>query len=177
MARRPPSEPVANPARGVALVVVAVLVGLFLLRNGLDSSTTVSAGSDKGSDSSSADAGSDSSGTDGGSSTTTTLATRVPSETKTIVLNGSGVGGAAKRVSNTLAGLGYDLTNPDGDNSTIKPDTTQVLYTDGFQAEAAAVAAAIGAPATGVQALGTQSPGNTAGANVIVILAADLASA
>jgi hypothetical protein len=168
---------VANPARGVALVVAAVLVGLFLLRNGLDSSATVtSTGTDQGTDSS-VDGGSDSSGTDDAGTTTTTLGVRTPGETKTIVLNGSGVGGAAKRISNTLAGLGYDLTNPDGDNSTIKPTTTQVLYTDGFQAEAAGVAAALGAPADGVQALGTQTPGNTAGANVIVILAVDLANA
>jgi hypothetical protein len=32
MARRRPAEPTVNPARGAALVVVAVLIGLFLLR-------------------------------------------------------------------------------------------------------------------------------------------------
>ena len=32
MARRRPAEPTANPARGAALVVVAVVIGLFLLR-------------------------------------------------------------------------------------------------------------------------------------------------
>ena len=41
MARRRPAEPTANPARGAALVVVAVVIGLFLLRNGLDTSEAI----------------------------------------------------------------------------------------------------------------------------------------
>ena len=41
MARRRPAEPAANPARGAALVVVAVLIGLVLLRNGLDTSEAI----------------------------------------------------------------------------------------------------------------------------------------
>src|SRR3546814_15601943 len=36
MARHRPTEPTVNPARGAALVAVAVLVGLVLLRNGHD---------------------------------------------------------------------------------------------------------------------------------------------
>lgn len=172
MARRPP-ETVANPARGIALVVVAVLVGLFLLRGGLDdSSSSIDTGTDAGSETD----GSDSS--DDGSTTTTeaAAAARPPAQVKAIVLNGSGVTGAAKRFSDVLANVQYDLTDADGDNSTLKPATTQVLYTEGYEAEAQAVAALISAPASGVQPLGTQTPGNTAGADVIVILAADRAS-
>ena len=41
MARRRPAEPTVNPARGAALVVVAVVIGLFLLRHGLDTSEAV----------------------------------------------------------------------------------------------------------------------------------------
>ena len=73
MARRP-SEPTANPARGAALVVVAVLIGLFLLRNGLDSSTSASGGSggsDQSSDSSS-DEGTDTAADEGTDSDSTT---------------------------------------------------------------------------------------------------------
>lgn len=173
MARRPP-ETVANPARGVALVVVAVLVGLLLLRSGLDSSST-SAGTNAGTKT---DQGSDSGdgGTDDGTTSTTEALAREPGQVKVIVLNGSGVGGAAKRFSAVLQNVGYDLTNPDGDNSTLKPATTEVLYAEGYQAEASAVAALLSAPATGVKPLGTQTPGNTAGAQVVVILAIDRAN-
>ena len=170
MARRP-TEPAANPARGVALVVVAVLVGLFLLRNGLDTSETVAP--------TRSDQGSDVGTTDGDATddtTTSTLGLRLPSEVPTIVLNGSGVTGAAKKYSTALLNKGYSLTNPDGGNATTKPATTQVLYTPGFEKEAAAVALLIGAPSTGVAAVGTTLPGTTAGANVIVVIGTDLGS-
>ena len=47
MARRRPAEPTVNPARGAALVVVAVLIGLFLLREGLDTSEAVTTNSNE----------------------------------------------------------------------------------------------------------------------------------
>jgi hypothetical protein len=173
MARRRPTEPTANPARGVALVVVAVLVGLFLLRNGIDSSTTSTSSSTDGS---STDGGT--SGTDGDSnSTTSTLGLRSPAEVPLIVLNGSGVSGAAKKYSTALLNKGYtNLTKPDGDNSTLKPATTAVYYASGFENEASAVASAIGAPATGVAPAPTASPGDIAGASVVVVLGTDLGS-
>lgn len=153
MARRP-TEPAANPARGVALVVVAVLVGLFLLRNGLDTSETVApTNSDRGSDVGTTD----SAGAD--NTTSTTLGLRSPPDVPTIVLNGSGVAGAAKKYSTALLNKGYALTKADGDNATVKPATTQVLYTPGFEKEAAAVALLIGAPSAGVAPVGTTLPG------------------
>jgi hypothetical protein len=173
MARRRPTEPTANPARGVILVVVAVLIGLFLLRNGIDTTVTTSGptGADGGS---STDAGTD--GTDSGTDGTTpsTVGLRSPADVPTIVLNGSGVSGAAKKYSTALLNKGYNLTNPDGDNATNAVEATQVLYSPDFEQEAAAVAIAIGAPSTSVQALGTTTPGTTAGASVIVVLGADL---
>jgi hypothetical protein len=172
MARRRPTETTANPARGAALVVAAVLVGLFLLRHGLDTSeTTVSTATDQGTDVGSTDSSSTDGSTDG---TSSTIGLRDPADVPTIVLNGSGVKGAAKKYSTTLANKGYTLTNPEGDNAIPKPATTQVLYAPGFEREAAAVAVAIGAPPTGVAALGTTLPGSTVGASVVVVLGADL---
>ena len=150
MARRRPSEPTANPARGAALVVVAVVIGLFLLREGLDTSEAVTTNSsDQGSDSSdSGDEGTD--GTDGTETTTTTVAGRPPGEVPTIVLNDSGVPGAAGKYSDVLAAAGYQLTNPDGANADAEGDaaTTVIYFAPDFEAEAAAVATAIGAPDT-----------------------------
>jgi len=179
MARRRPSEPTANPARGAALVVAAVLIGLFLLREGLDTSEAVtSTSSDQGSDSSdSSDEGTDS--TDSTETTTTTVAGRPPSEVPTIVLNDSGVPGAAGKYSDVLAAAGYQLTNPDGANADADGDaaTTVIYFAPDFEAEAAAVATAIGAPDTIVPtALPTTPPGPIAGASVVVVIGVDLAN-
>jgi hypothetical protein len=182
MARRRTSETVANPARGAALVVVAVLIGLFLLRNGLDTSevsTSPDTGSktDQGSTDGSTTAGSTDGSTDG---TDTTEAVRLPSQVPTIVLNGSGVSGAAKRYSTVLSGLGYSLTNPEGGNATNNVQATQVLYAIGYDREAVVVAQAL-ATASGQTAptpapLGTVQPGTTNNAQVVVVLGPDMGS-
>jgi len=179
MARRRPAEPSVNPARGAALVVVAVLIGLFLLREGLDTSEAVTtSSSDKGSDSS--DSGGASDSTDkGDDTTTTTVAVRAPADVPTIVLNDSGIAGAAGGYSDALAAAGYHMTNPDGANADAEGDAaaTIIYFAPGFEAEAAAVGGVIGVPATVVPvALPTTPPGPIAGASVVVVLGADLAN-
>ncbi len=183
MARRRPAEPTANPARGAALVVVAVVIGLFLLRNGLDTSEAVTTNSDDGG--SSVDAGDPADSTDTtddgatDETTTTTLAGRPPSEVPTIVLNDSGIAGAAGKYSEALAAAGYQLTNPEGANADAEGDaaTSIVYFAPGFEVEAAGVAAAIGAPETIVPTpLPTTPPGPIAGASVVVVIGVDLAN-
>jgi hypothetical protein len=181
MARRRPAEPTVNPARGVALVVVAVLIGLFLLRNGLDTSEAITAnpgGSDGSSDSSD---GSDAA--DGGTddaTTTTTIPLRDPVDVPTIVLNDSGVGGAAGKYSDALTAAGYTLTNPAGENAndpSTNSDVSAVYFAEGFELEAAAVVAAIGAPETVVPApMPETAPGPIEGASVVVVIGLDIAN-
>ncbi len=129
MARRRPTEPTANPARGAILVAVAVVVGLVLLRHGLDTSETIIPSTTDGASTDSTDSSTDGTsvddGTDGTDGSTTA---RQPSEVPTIVLNGSGIQGAAGRYSTALATLGYNLTDADGANSTSNVTATQVLY-------------------------------------------------
>ena len=182
MARRRPAEPAANPARGAALVVVAVLIGLVLLRNGLDTSEAItSTGGTSGTDSNGSTDGSDgdTDGTDG-TTTSTTVVVRAPAEVPTIVLNDSGVGGAAGKYSTALAALGYNLTNPTGANekdSSTNSDVTVIYFAEGFEAEAAAVAVAIGAPETVVPApMPPEEPGPIAGASVVVVIGLDMAN-
>lgn len=174
MARRRPTEPTANPARGVVLVVIAVLVGLVLLRNGIDADS--SAGGSSGGDGTSTDAGS----TDGGSTTSSSAAVglRSPGEVPMIVLNGSGVQGAAKKYATFLLNKGYtNQTDADGGNAAAQADTTKVYFQEGFQKEAEAVASAIGAPATGGTAPApTVSLGQTNNASVVVVIGKDLGS-
>jgi hypothetical protein len=172
MARRRPTEPTVNPARGAILVVAAVLLGIFLLRNGLDTNVDVT-----GTPRSSTDGATAGSETTGSSTTQSTLAVRPPAQVPTIVLNGTKTSGAAKRYSQALATAGYNLTNPNGDTATSQTETTtKVLYLPGFQKEADAVAVAIGAPQTAVGPVGSTLPGTTANASVIVVLGTDLAS-
>ena len=173
MARRRPAEPTVNPARGAALVVVAVVIGLFLLRNGLDTSEAVTS---QGGKPSSSDGASDGA-TDSADETTTTAApvARPPAEVPAIVLNGSGVTGAAGVYSTALAAAGYPLTDPDGANADGENvATTVVFFAPGFEVEAAAVATAIGAPTLAPTALPTVPPGQIAGASVVVVLGTDL---
>ncbi len=182
MARRRPAEPTANPARGAALVVVAVVLGLFLLRNGLDTSeaVTTDAGDRSSSDSSGSTDGTDDPTDEGTDDTTsTTVAGRAPGEVPTIVLNDSGVAGAAKKYSDALAAAGYQLTNPEGANADAEGDgpVTLVYYVAGFETEAAAVALAIGAPDTVVpELLPATPPGPIAGASIVVVIGLDLAN-
>jgi rhodanese-related sulfurtransferase len=173
MARRRPTEPAANPARGVVLVVIAVLVGLVLLRNGIDadSSAGSSTGGGKGT---TADGGT----TGGGSSTSSTLGLRSPDEVPLIVLNGSGQQSVAKNYATFLLNKGYtNQTDADGANAAAAADTTKVYYQTGFDKEAAAIASAIKAPATGGTApVPTVSLGQTNNASVIVVVGKDLPS-
>lgn len=175
MARRQPTEPTVNPARGAALVVVAVLLGLLLLRNGLDTSEVVtsSKGDDSGSDSGSGKDGDE--GDDAGVDTTTTAPLRSPAEVTVIVLNGTSVGGAAGKYSTAIASAGYQMVEP-GDAATKIP-ATQVFFAPGYELEAAAVALAAGAPATLTPAaLPTPPPGEIGAAKVVVVVGTDLAS-
>jgi len=178
MARRRPTEPTVNPARGAALVVVAVVIGLFLLRNGLDTSEAIT--SNPGSDGQATDDGDSGTDTADGEdgTTTTTVAVRAPAEVPTIVLNDSGIGGAAGQYSEVLAAAGYALTNPAGENADAEGDapTTIIYFAPGFEAEAAAVAVAIGAPSVEPTALPTTPPGPIANALVVVVLGIDLGS-
>lgn len=170
MARRRPAEPTANATRGAILVVVAVVVGLFLLRNGLDTSETVRATSDD--DEQAADDGGDDGGA--GEATTTTVAARPPAEVPVVVLNGTNTSGVAAKYADALAAAGYQV----GESGNAEPDVqaTQVFYLAGYEREAAAVAAAVGAPAGAVQPLPATPPGEIGGAQVVVVIGPDLAA-
>lgn len=175
MARRRPNEPTINPARGAALVVAAVLLGLVLLRNGLDTSEVItSSNDDRSSDEGAADEGTDS--TDEGTDTTEPEVTaRPPAQVTVIVLNGTSVGGAAGKYSTAIGTAGYQML--EAGDATTKIPTTQVFFTEGYELEAAAVAIAAGAPATVTPvAMPTPPPGEVGAANVVLVIGADIAN-
>jgi hypothetical protein len=172
---RPPTGPTRGPSpvRGVVLVAVAAVLGFFLLRaiddtgGGPDVGEIEDAGDDA-----QADAGSD---TTAAPSETTAPPARPPEQVIVLVANASGVSGAAAEQTTAIQGGGYQVVAPT--NAPANVETTQVLATAGFEAEAAALATSIGAPEGAVQAMPDPPPLDLAGANLLVMLGPDLASA
>jgi LytR cell envelope-related transcriptional attenuator len=175
---RPPTQGPStrsNPARGIVLLAAAVVLGLFLLRALEDSapsddvatSPTATTAGGETSDSTAAE--------DGGDTTTTAAPLRQPAEIVVRVANVSGVDGAATARTEQLAGAGYQTIEPTNGPEGQQLDATQVLFVDGFEGEAQALAEALGAPADGVAAIPAQPPVDPGGAQLVVLLGTDIA--
>lgn len=164
-------------ARGAILVAVAVVIGVLLLRDDDAVTTQVAVGSDSVGeidDGATIDEGGEEGEDDSTTTTPTTEAARPPAEVKVLVANGSGVNGAAGGTTDALGALGYVTATPA--NAERVPETV-VYYTTGFEAEAAALAAAIGAPAEAVTPMPPVAPVDDLQlANVLVHLGPDLAA-
>jgi hypothetical protein len=165
-ARRRPPEPTGSPARGGLLIIIAVILGLVLLRNGIDTdltSGTSAAGSKRTTTTASPDA-----------TTTTTLPVKPPAQVKVLVLNGSSKNGAAQRAADALKAKGY-VTLPSGNATAVT--ATIVYFVPGFEREAKAVAAALGSPPLpAVAPLPATPPAPAGDANVVVVLGPDKAT-
>lgn len=168
----PPTTPgQGSVARGAILVAVAVVVGVLLLRDDDSATTQVAVGSDTAAD---VDSGTVDDADEAETTTTTTQPPRDPAEVKVLVANGSGVNGAAGGATDALSALGYVTATPT--NAERVPNTV-VYYTSGFQAEAEALAAAIGAPPESVTPMPAVAPVDDLQlANVLVHLGPDLAA-
>lgn len=167
-------------ARGIAVLVVAVLIGfLLLLKAGDGGSSEVSTGTTPGTVDTS---GIESTTTLPGSDTTTTTTAegdgegRAPAEVKVLVLNGSGKAGVAASNSEAIGQKGYTMLSPG--NAAANSSSTAVYYAEGYQAEAEDVASALGKTSDIVVAKPTTSlgPGSDT-ANVVVVLGADVSPA
>jgi hypothetical protein len=168
------SQARANPARGLALIATAVIVGLFLLRNWDGSSAG-------GTELATAETGDDqAAGGEGGASgdpadqTATTVAPRPPAEVMVRVLNATDVGGAAGNLSETLQQNGYQSVDPA--DAPEKLEITKILFAGGYDREAAELARAIGSPADSVEPLADPPQADPAGAQLVVLLGADIAA-
>ena len=164
----------ASPVRGVVLVAVAVVIGFFVLR-ALDDTGAGPAdvATSPGATEPAAEGGEG--GGDPAPDTTAAPEARPPSEVVVLVANASGVQGAAGAQSAELQGGGYQVA-PET-NAPNQVQTTQILPVEGWEAEAAVLAAMIGAPEDAVQAMPDPPPvEDLAGANVLVLLGPDLAN-
>lgn len=159
---RPPASNAALAGRTIVVVLIAAAIGLLILKNAYDDSS-VSAVENTTTSSSS---------TSVLPETTTTTVNMAG--VKIIVANAAGVSGAAGRMSTQLQGLGYSVLEPT--NATSKGlDTTFVYHIEGFEQQAAKVAADIGAQPGGLFPGASLVP-DIGDANVIVVLGTDLAT-
>jgi hypothetical protein len=187
-----------NLGRGVALVVVAFVVGVILLNVGsrppvntgavtTTPPSTVATTTVPGSTTSTTahattttahgtttTAGHGTTTTAHGATTTTT--TTVPrSSVKVLVANGTAVPNQATNYSRYLSGQGWN-TLPPADATTQALKTSTVYYAQGAQSSAETIASSLGLPATAVAPLTTSVPvSSTTGADVVVVIGADLA--
>ena len=104
--------------------------------------------------------------------TTTTATANAPANVTVLVANGSGKTGVAGTNSDKLKTAGY--TKVDTANA---PTTTKsmVYFTPGAQADAQAVATALGLDASSVAAMPATPPVDPAGATVLVVVGSDRA--
>jgi LytR cell envelope-related transcriptional attenuator len=177
---RPPTEgPLSgrsSPARGIVLVAAAVVLGLFLLRALEDSAPSDDVATSPTETTAAGGETTDTTTADGEGETTTTAApVRQPAEIVVRVANVSGVEGAAGERTDQLATAGYQTVDPTNGPEGQQLDATQVLFADGFEGEARALAEALGAPTDGVAAMPAQPPVDPGGAQLVVLLGTDLA--
>jgi LytR cell envelope-related transcriptional attenuator len=177
---RPPTEgslPArSNPTRGIVLIAAAVVLGLFVLRALEDSvptddvATATTETTPGGGDTSDTTAPGEE-----GETPTTPAPVRQPAEIVVRVANVSGVEGAAGARTQQLADAGYQTVDPTNGPEGQQLEATQVLFAEGFEGEARALAEALGAPADAVAALPAQPPVDPGGAQLVVLLGTDLA--
>jgi hypothetical protein len=152
--RSRPDYILRTAARGAALIGVAVVIGIVLLQ-------VVDKGGPSGGGSSTTPTVPHS----GGVTTTSQAANvRPPQEVVVLVLNGSGVAGAAATEANKLRGLGYQTATPG--NAAVQQGTTVACRAD-FEKEAQALAKTVG-QGTQVTAFPTTPPAGSENANCIV---------
>lgn len=177
MSRRPPvprapgESTGGSGARGIVLLGLALVLGVFVL-NQTDPGS--SAGQATG-DVSDAPGTTRSPGVTTVVPTTAPRAARAPAEVKVLPANGSGVAGLGGRIADRLKGRGYTNTLA-AVNTTREVPASSVEFNRDFEPEARAVAEALGLPPGVVRALDSPPVADTRGADIVVLIGPDLAT-
>jgi hypothetical protein len=149
--------------RAVAVIVVAVAVGVLVLRSGATPARVATT-----------------------TSTTTTTTTTAPraattttvghSQVKVLVVNDSTTNQVAAAYSTVLQHGGWDVLAPQTANVAPRA-TSSVYYATNKRADADVIAAAFGIPSSSVFPISSATPvANTGGADVVLVIGADLAA-
>jgi hypothetical protein len=165
-------------ARGVILILVAVLLGVVLLNATDEPFTTASDDTGVGAEDDAEEVveeeGDGAEDPVAETTTTTQPAARPPAEVTVLVTNGSGVSGAAAGFTERVSGAGYVTADPSNLRGGERVDASVVYFTEGFEAEAAALAATL-SPVPAVAALPEPAPvDDLRGASVLLVLGPDL---
>lgn len=157
-----PQDESHSSRSGIVIVVAAVVVALVLLGKGYGPfHSEVESGSNTPRSTTTI------------ATTVTTLASRPPAEVKVKVVNATSTQGLAGKVRDTLNGRGYTQVAL-GDAST-KQLQSDIYYLPGSEAEAQAVARALGINATNVRPMPEPPPVSPGDATVMVLAGVDLA--
>lgn len=158
--------------RGVVLLLVAFVLGVFLLQrvDAPDAEERVRAGT------SDDDTALETTTTTTVARTTTTTAPlRAPKDVKVLSANGTSTKGAAGRVKDKLFTAGYNVLA--ATDTTSPSQASFVYFVAGFDREAAVVAQVLALAATTVQPMPATPPvADLKGANVVVVVGPDLAA-
>jgi hypothetical protein len=174
---RPPGEAHeahdgARAGRGVAIVVIAVVVGVLLLPSATRAPLPADASTATPTTTTTAAGGTAS---HGHHTTTTTSTTIPPSAIHVLVANATTTNGVAGDVTRFLASKGFGTLT--ATNALVKVTASQIFTVGGATADVQAVATALNLPATAIEPAASAAPvSSTAGANVVVIVGPDLAS-
>lgn len=169
----------AAAGRGIALIALAVAIGVLLLSKGLDDgglfavdSTSPAVATPVDDETELADPSPTSVVVEAPVPTTVVApVARNPAEVKIFVVNGNGVAGIAKANVDALKPAGYNVLAPG--NTTERPAATMVYFADGWQLEAFGVAGSLGIPSEQVALWPDPAPFDPNTATVVVVLGAD----
>jgi hypothetical protein len=169
-ARERPADPSGgNSTRGVALLAVAVILGLLILNRTDEGVSTGNVRIETPTTEAETD-------TSVALPPTTVRPLRAPADVKVLAANGSNVSGLGRRTADQLKAKGYANTLAPTDTTRDVP-ATSVEFNADFEPEARAVAEALGLPLTVVKALDSPPVADTRGADVVVLIGPDLPGA
>ena len=158
-------------AKGAALLLVAVVLGVVLLQAADDGDPFARRVATARTAKKPTTAGAPAPTT---SSTTPTTTTRPPEQVKVLAANGTNTGGLAGRVTEMVKfGRFNTLAATDASRKGVR--TSVVYFAPGYEPEARQIAQILKLAPTAAQAMPAQPPvGDTRGANVLVLVGADL---
>lgn len=161
----------SHAGRGLALVIVAVVVGILLLPSATRAPLAASANTAATTPPTTAAAG----GHHGHSSTTTTTTTVALSGIHVLVANATETNGVAGAVTSFLGSKGFATLT--AVNALLKVTASEIYTVGGATADTRTVTAALGLPPTSIEPAAAAAPvSSVAGANVVVIVGPDLAA-
>jgi hypothetical protein len=175
-----PTPPDAEDPRtrtiGIILIVVAVLIGVVLLAKGFSQEdglvSTATPADERTTTTTTQATAASGAGAAADETTTTTAAADAPANVSVLVANDTGKSGVAGTNADKLKTAGF--TKVDTANAPTAAKSA-VYYSSGAQADAQAVATALGlAPAT-VAAMPSPPPVDLKGATVLVVIGSDKA--